>query len=132
MPKHNNKLPKSIHFSLKEIAEGIYAAFAAEGGGAMGNAGIVDLGDRTVIFDTFESFQDNNIGMVKWIKQAKDDGKLSLDDPVIASKQFLALIETFALWPQLYGVKPVPTKKQQQTIIHSAIDMFLCTYGVAD
>lgn len=80
----------------------------------------------------FESFQDNNIGMVRWIEQASNDGKLSVDDPVIASKQFLALIETFALWPQLYGVKPVPTKKQQLTITHSAIEMFLCTYGVTD
>ena len=77
----------------------------------------------------FESFQDNNIGMVEWIKNASSDGKLSVADPVRASKQFLALIETFALWPQLYGVKPVPEKKQQKTIIDSTVEMFLCTYG---
>lgn len=77
----------------------------------------------------FESFQDNNIGMVEWIKSASSDGTLSVADPVRASKQFLALIETFALWPQLYGVKPVPEKKQQKTIIDSAVEMFLCTYG---
>ena len=79
----------------------------------------------------FESFQDYNIGMVEWIKSASGDGKLSVTDPVRASKQFLALIETFALWPQLYGVKPVPEKKQQKTIIDSAVEMFLCTYGVS-
>lgn len=80
----------------------------------------------------FENFQDSGIGMVKWIRQACDDGKLRVNNPITASKQFLALIETFALWPQLYGVKPVPDKKQQQTIIDSAVEMFLCTYGVAD
>jgi TetR/AcrR family transcriptional regulator of autoinduction and epiphytic fitness len=80
----------------------------------------------------FENFQDTGIGMVEWLRQASDDGKLRVTNPVTASKQFLALIETFALWPQLYGVKPVPDKKQQQTIIDSAVEMFLCTYGVTD
>ena len=79
----------------------------------------------------FESFPDYNIGLVEWIKSASGDGELSVTDPVRASKQFLALIETFALWPQLYGVKPVPEKKQQKTIIDSAVEMFLCTYGVS-
>jgi TetR/AcrR family transcriptional regulator of autoinduction and epiphytic fitness len=80
----------------------------------------------------FETFQDAGIGMVEWLRQASSDGKLAVTDPVMAGKQFLALIETFALWPQLYGIKPVPTKKQQETIIDSAVEMFLCTYSVSD
>lgn len=55
MPTRSSKIPKSIHFSLEEVAEGIFAAISAEEGGAMGNAGIVDLGDRTIVFDTFET-----------------------------------------------------------------------------
>jgi len=35
------------------LAEGVYAAIHVDGGAAIGNAGIVDLGDRTLIFDTF-------------------------------------------------------------------------------
>jgi glyoxylase-like metal-dependent hydrolase (beta-lactamase superfamily II) len=35
------------------LAEGVYAAIHIDGGGAIGNAGIVDLGDRTLIYDTF-------------------------------------------------------------------------------
>ena len=80
----------------------------------------------------FENFQDNGLGVVKWIKKAADDGKLLLTDPVIAGKQFLALIETFALWPQLYDHKPVPNKIEQKKIIDSAVEMFLCSYGAAD
>lgn len=80
----------------------------------------------------FENFQDNSIGVVKWIKKATKDGKLKVTDPVRAGKQFLALIETFALWPQLYGLKPVPKKKEQQMIINSAVAMFLNTYGVSN
>jgi TetR/AcrR family transcriptional regulator of autoinduction and epiphytic fitness len=78
----------------------------------------------------FENFQDNSIGIVKWIKLANDDGKLRVNDPVRAGKQFLALIENFALWPQLYGLKPAPDKKEQKVIIDSTVEMFLNTYGV--
>ncbi len=51
--KTNRQMPESKHFRLQELAEGVYAAIHIEGGGAIGNAGIVDLGDRTLIYDTF-------------------------------------------------------------------------------
>ena len=76
----------------------------------------------------FDEFQEGAIGVVKWIRQAVKDGKLELDDPVGAGKQFLALIETFAFWPQLFSYKPVPGRKAQQAIIDSAVEMFLNSY----
>lgn len=45
-------LPGSKHFRLAELAQGVYAALAIPGTGAWANAGIVDLGDRTLVFDT--------------------------------------------------------------------------------
>jgi len=45
-------LPGSKHFRLEQLAEGVYAAIHRDGGTAIGNAGIVDLGDRTLVFDT--------------------------------------------------------------------------------
>jgi glyoxylase-like metal-dependent hydrolase (beta-lactamase superfamily II) len=48
-------LPISEHFTLEELAEGVYAAIAIEGKAAFSNAGIVDLGDRTIVFDAFEA-----------------------------------------------------------------------------
>jgi cyclase len=45
----------SPHFRLEQLAPGAYAAIATDDGGAGANAGIVDLGDRTVIFDSFLS-----------------------------------------------------------------------------
>jgi glyoxylase-like metal-dependent hydrolase (beta-lactamase superfamily II) len=50
-----NDLPKSDHFEIHSVAAGAYAAIAISGGAAFSNAGIVDLGDRTLIFDTFET-----------------------------------------------------------------------------
>lgn len=43
----------SKHFQLNQLADGIYAAIAATDGLAMGNAGMIDLGDRVILFDTF-------------------------------------------------------------------------------
>jgi cyclase len=48
-------LPVSEHFKLEKLSEGVFAAIASENGAAFSNAGIIDLGDITVIFDTFET-----------------------------------------------------------------------------
>lgn len=47
----------SRHFTLEKVTEGIYAAIAKDGGGAVGNAGFIDLGDKTIVFDTFNTQQ---------------------------------------------------------------------------
>jgi cyclase len=49
----NNIVQKSRHFTMQELATGIYAAIATDGAWAICNAGIIDLGHETVIFDTF-------------------------------------------------------------------------------
>ncbi len=45
--------PESKHFTIEPLAEGIYAAIARDGGAAICNAGIVDLGESCLVFDTF-------------------------------------------------------------------------------
>lgn len=49
--------PASRHFHLEQLAEGIYAALSHGGTGSMSNAGIIDLGETTLIFDTFATPQ---------------------------------------------------------------------------
>ena len=49
----DTELSTSRHFRLEQLADGVYAAIHSEGGEAIGNAGIVDLGDRTLVYDTF-------------------------------------------------------------------------------
>ena len=53
MQDTTSTLPTSEHFELKQLADGVYAAIAVAGGAARSNAGIIDLGDHTLIFDTF-------------------------------------------------------------------------------
>ncbi len=49
----HNPLPVSRHFRLHPLAPGVWAAIHRQGGSAICNAGIVDLGGRTLVFDTF-------------------------------------------------------------------------------
>ncbi len=46
-------LLRSKHFQMQRLADGVYAAIASEQGYAACNAGIIDIGDRTIVFDTF-------------------------------------------------------------------------------
>jgi cyclase len=43
---------RTKYFSLQQLADGVYAALAVPGSGAWCNAGIVDLGNQTLVFDT--------------------------------------------------------------------------------
>lgn len=46
-------LSGSKHFSLNPLGEGVFAAIAEEGGWAICNSGVIDLGGQIVVFDTF-------------------------------------------------------------------------------
>jgi cyclase len=47
----------SKHFQLEPLTDGVYAVIAKEGGIAGSNAGIVDLGERVLVFDALTSPQ---------------------------------------------------------------------------
>lgn len=47
----------SKHFKIIRLTDGVYAAIHSIGGQAICNAGIVDLGDKTLIIDTFLSLK---------------------------------------------------------------------------
>ncbi|MHA6534293.1 MBL fold metallo-hydrolase [Paenibacillus sp. BAC0078] len=47
----------SKHFTLKYVANSVIAAVAVPGTGSLGNAAIIDLGDITLVVDTFSTIQ---------------------------------------------------------------------------
>ena len=49
------KVEESQHFTLEELANGVYACVHKSGGGAFSNAGIIDLGDKTIVVDAFDT-----------------------------------------------------------------------------
>ena len=48
---------QSRHFTIETLAEGVWAAIARDGGAAICNCGIVDLGYQTVLFDATLTMQ---------------------------------------------------------------------------
>lgn len=46
---------ESRHFSLKPLADGVYACVHKPGGAAYSNAGIIDLGTHTLVVDAFNT-----------------------------------------------------------------------------
>jgi len=44
---------ESEHFSLHELAAGVYAVIASDYGAAIGNSGIIQLDGESIVFDTF-------------------------------------------------------------------------------
>ncbi|HYF75057.1 MAG TPA: MBL fold metallo-hydrolase [Candidatus Nitrosocosmicus sp.] len=53
--KEKKEVFKCDYFTVEELARGVYGAFATEEGGAHSNSGIIDLGGKTLVFDTFLS-----------------------------------------------------------------------------
>ena len=47
----------SKHFTLEKVSRNVYVAVAKEGSGSVANAGIVDLGENVLVFDTFNTQQ---------------------------------------------------------------------------
>jgi len=54
-PGTGSGIESPTHFRLEQVAEGVWAAIGTPGMGACANAGIIDLGDRTIVFDTFQT-----------------------------------------------------------------------------
>ncbi|MGE5633579.1 MAG: MBL fold metallo-hydrolase [Caulobacteraceae bacterium] len=53
--KEFKKAYESEYFRVEELAAGVYAAYSSEEGGGISNAGIIDLGDKVIVFDAFLS-----------------------------------------------------------------------------
>ncbi|MDQ1143686.1 cyclase [Bacillus sp. SORGH_AS 510] len=57
MKSQLDTLTESKHFKMVRVAEGVFAAISEPGTGSVGNAAIIDLGDSTLVVDTFTTIQ---------------------------------------------------------------------------
>jgi len=65
-----------------------------------------------------------------WVRGAQQDGRLKAVETVFAASQIHALLKAFAFWPQVTLNKPLLTRKEQVTVVESALDLFLCWYEI--
>lgn len=78
---------------------------------------------------TYELMRQRDSGLVTWIREATNDGRLQVDDAVWAADQFLGLLKSFALWPQLLGGQAPPGARARQHILDTTVAMFLGRYA---
>src|SRR5690606_13872509 len=87
---------------------------------------------KTFASETFTELQGSHEGLVNWIRDAAEDGRLAVRDITVAARQFLVLLHGFAFWPQLVGGQPVPSPPQLKQIVSASAGLFLDHYAARE
>jgi TetR/AcrR family transcriptional regulator of autoinduction and epiphytic fitness len=74
-------------------------------------------------------FFEQETALIRWIKNAMEQGALRQSDPLVANEQILGLIKGQALWPQLLHAEAVLSEEQNAALAEQTVDMFLSYYG---
>lgn len=65
---------------------------------------------------------------VAMLREASEDGALSVDNPEDAAVEFIGLIKSRAFWPVIFGA-PLVSEAQMRDIVENSVEMMLCRYG---
>ncbi len=84
--------------------------------------------NKELAYQAMEKYSQAESGLTIWIKAALADERLIELNPHFASTQFIALLKSFAFWPQIIGHAPSPDTAQRNHIIDSSVQMFLKQY----
>ncbi|PEB50496.1 MBL fold metallo-hydrolase [Bacillus pseudomycoides] len=131
----------SEHFVVEKLGEGIFAAIAKDGGGSLANAGFIDMGNQTIIFDTFNTQQaavdlkkiaEEITGhSISWVINSHWHGDHIRGNQVFKSCNIISSHKTYK---QMAEIHPFRIDKQKQDIeglhkyIHSLQDQFKQTH----
>lgn len=66
----------------------------------------------------------------EFLQRGIDAGKLKIDDLDLAVDQFPELCKAGLHMPMAIGIREKPTEEEIDRVVESAVDMFLCRYGV--
>ncbi|RON53050.1 TetR/AcrR family transcriptional regulator [Pseudomonas frederiksbergensis] len=67
-------------------------------------------------------------GLTVWIRAAQADGRLKPVAAEFAAQQIQGLLKSFGFWPQISMGQPGLSPEMQNTVVESAMDMFLACY----
>jgi len=68
-------------------------------------------------------------GAAAFLRAAQADGKLKDGDAVLMANVLQGQLKAFAFWPQVAMGQPPLDEPQQQTVVATAVDMFLSYWG---
>lgn len=109
----------SEHFSIEEAASGVFALIAGSTGACISNSAIIDLGDKTVVFDTFMTLPagDDLVAAVRsltgrgtflavnshWHDDHTGSNQLFAAGPIVSTRRTTELIAETATDPAAYA-----------------------------
>jgi cyclase len=110
------------YFTLKEVAEGVYGAIVKDGKGAWGNAGIIDLGDATLVFDTFLTADaarelrrvaiEVTSSYIKYVINSHCHFDHVLGNEVFADATIISTVETYHLMKSMYDFSNIEEERR--------------------
>lgn len=69
--------------------------------------------------------------LLEWIVAAQKENRLASFDIQMGTKQMIAMLEGFCVWPQLILDAATPISSQRDKFVDSTVAMFLNAYGVS-
>lgn len=63
--------------------------------------------------------------LVDWMRAAQADGEIIECDPKVSAHLFRSMLDGIFFWPRITGAHEVPGDKDRDTVIDSAVGMFL-------
>ena len=119
----------SVEEQLRSIAERKLDVLVSEEFLRMARVTLIEhLRSPELAADAFEEIEKGETDVAAWIRQAAADGRLRVPDAMVAGKQFCALLNEFAFWPQLFGMKPAPDAAERERIVSTTVALFLDHY----
>ncbi len=69
-----------------------------------------------------------NAAFEQMLREASDDGQLTIANPAEAADEFISLIKGKAFWPVVFGA-PVVETEEMARIVENAVEMIIRRYG---
>lgn len=65
---------------------------------------------------------------VRYLEKLNASGILDIAEPTLAANQLIGLLNEPLLWSQVLGLTKRPSREKRETVIRSAVDVFLAAY----
>jgi len=126
--EYNNK--KSIKTQLREIALKELAFINDDENSKLIQTMLIVLMQKNEIGQKLlKDVKDVGLDMTAlWFEKAKEDNKLEFENSVFTAKQFMGMIKSFTMYPQMYGT-PKLTEKEEIYLIDQTVEMVMKLYA---
>jgi dsDNA-specific endonuclease/ATPase MutS2 len=91
---------------------------------------ITPIDDPEKLKDEVNQLRAQESATHRWLKDAKDDGKLNFDDLNRVVEEIDSLVKGQCFWPQLLKIEEVPNDTQKVALAKNTVELILSRYEV--